>query len=265
MIQKARMIPADVLIFDLEDAVAPAAKETARRIVAEALRDTWPQTVYVRTNPIDSATILDEVMELSGASLTGFVLPKVESAGALQGFLYLLDRLEQKLRLQPGHLKVLPIIETASGLRNVQDISSASARICCLAFGAIDFALDLGVQSLPPQLLDYIRCTMVIASRSAGIGAPVDSVYPDFHDSEGLLQSASQAKGAGFAGKFAIHPDQVSILNKVFSTGEVEFNQAQEIVRAYEEAMASGQGSIQVNGKMVDLPVYELAKRVLGR
>lgn len=265
MLQKARTIVADVVIIDLEDAVAPADKAAARRLAAEALSEPWAQAVYVRTNALDSAAVLDEVMELSVTALTGFVVPKVESGASLQGFSYLLDRVEQKNGLEPGRLQVMPMIETARGMENIQDIARASTRVCSLAFGAVDFALDIGVQSLPPQYVEWIQFGLVAASRSAGIGAPIDAVYLGIHDDEGLAQSATRAKAAGFAGKLAIHPDQVSILNQVFSPQGGEITWAKEVVERYEAAIENGQGSVQVDGKMVDLPVYELAKRLLNQ
>ncbi|GMA60363.1 CoA ester lyase [Alicyclobacillus fastidiosus] len=263
MIQKSRTSRSDALIFDLEDAVSSDNKIQARQNIIQVLKQPWSQTIYVRVTGFNTPTLLDEVIELCGEHLSGFVLPKVESANQLQCFSYLLDLIEKQRGLEIGRVSILPIIETAAGLKNVHEIASSVKRVSRLAFGSVDFSRDIGVKNLNSELHDYVRSTLVIASRVAGIQAPVDAVYLNFRDSESLRTVAKQASEMGFSGKFAIHPSQIDVINAIFSISESEILEAKEIVDAYENAVLRGQGVVQVNGQMVDFPIYDQAKRLL--
>lgn len=263
MLEKSRTIAADALVFDLEDSVSYNQKKNARQNISGIVQDRWPRDIYVRTNSVNSPTVFDEVMDLSTDALAGFVLPKIEQARDLIGFSYFLDFVEQHKGLPSGKLKIVPIIETSLGLSNVQDIGCSSPRISRLAFGAVDFSFDIGVKIVAPEVLDYARSLLVVASRATGIAPPIDAVHTDLRDMEGLATVAYHAKSMGFSGKFAIHPNQVDVLNDVFSVNDSEKMEARNIVTAYEDAIAQGEGSVQVNGKMIDRPVYDFAKELL--
>ena len=234
--EKALLLPADALIFDLEDAVAGGEKENARKQVKGVLqRNVAPGSParYVRINGADTPYFEDDVREVAEAGLDGIVLPKVEGPEQV----HLLEkRLEQVSHPKPGErvVEIVPIIESACGLYRACEIAGASRRIRRLLFGAIDFALDIGAELTKDGLeLLYARSQLVVVSRAAGIEAPIDSVFPDLQDETGLVREARMARQLGFQGKLLIHPKQIEPVNRVFAPSGGELAEAREIVAAY--------------------------------
>ncbi|HEY4024235.1 MAG TPA: CoA ester lyase, partial [Pseudonocardiaceae bacterium] len=199
---KALHSGADAVIVDLEDAVAPANKARARDAVADLL-DTQP--VYVRVNGADTRWHTEDLAALSHrAGLLGVLLPKTTSAADVAATAAALG----------AHVQLVALIETAAGLRNADTIAAAE-RTTRLAFGSIDFALDIGADTDDAALL-YARSTLVLASRVAGLPGPVDGVTTDLDDSAATTRDAEHARGLGFAGKLCIHPRQVGPVNTAF-------------------------------------------------
>jgi len=261
---KAKELSADVIIYDLEDAVPPDEKETARRLVREALRHSPDRVQFVRVNDPSTPYFVDDLAETTGAGLSGIVLPKATGRDSVLFADSLLSRFEERSGVPKGSTEIVPLVETAVGLYHAYEIASAGSRVRRLAFGSIDFALDIGAQLTKEgtEVL-YARSRLVVVSRAAGIEPPIDAVFADIRDSDGLLQEARLAKQLGFRGKMVIHPSQIDVVNRVFSPTPQEVEEAKKITQAFSEALETGSAAIRVDGKMVDLPVARRAKQIL--
>ncbi len=266
MIEKAKGVDADALIFDLEDAVPPAEKATARRMVREAIDsgDYRRFKVFVRVNALTTNLLPEDLDAIVCPNLFGIVLPKTEYAeGVNEVHLMLLER-ERRLGLPEGHTKILPIIETVRGVLNVSQIAGSHERLIGLSFGAEDFATDLGVERSREGTEGRYPLTQVaLYARLTDVTA-VDSVFSDVNDDQGLEENARLAKQLGFRGKFVIHPRQIEMVNRIFTPSEREIEWARQVVAAYDEAEARGEASVAVNGKMVDIPIAERARSLLA-
>jgi citrate lyase subunit beta/citryl-CoA lyase len=268
MVQKVMSFGADATILDLEDAVPIAEKAATRGAVKAALLD-YPHDrsckTYVRVNSLDTGLTADDVRGVVCPALDGIILPKVEAAEELCEGDALVGQVERELGLAQGHLDLIPIIETAKGFLNAQAIASAGTRARRLAFGAGDFTFDLGVNwfgDCPAIMLP--RMLLPIISRAAGLEPPFDTVYQNIHDLEGLRRETETGKALGFQGKMCIYPAQVSVVNEVFSPTEAEIAYAHKVIEAFRVAEAQGHASCTVDGKMIDYPLAERAKRVLA-
>lgn len=264
MIEKAFGLSSDVVIFDLEDGVPRADKDVARRQVAAALGGAPAgATPFVRVHAAGSPELHADLRALAGAPLRGLVLPKVQSPKDVLDFHGWLDGHETSVGLPSGAVRLLATIESAGGLVQAPAIASATPRLTGLMFGAEDFALDMGLFSHPGQdLFDYARSALAVAAASGRIRA-IDKVFTDVRDSDGLALEARRARDLGFAGKAVIHPDQVGAVNEIFSPTGDEVTRARRIVTAF-ECHTEG-GAAAVDGRMVDRPVLEQARRILDR
>jgi citrate lyase beta subunit len=161
-------------------------------------------------------------------------------------------------------------VESAIGVARLPSIARSSSRLTRLCFGAADFGLDLGLNDTDSRapgyagLLDHVRYQLVIASRAASLPAPHDSAYLRLNDVAGLRREAETARAMGFAGKHAIHPAQLAIINDVFSVSDYELERAERIVREFSAAQAAGTGVITIDDQVIDYPVYSRAKRLLA-
>jgi crotonobetainyl-CoA:carnitine CoA-transferase CaiB-like acyl-CoA transferase/citrate lyase beta subunit len=266
---KIEQLDASAYILDLEDAVAPQAKGTARRLVADALaRGSSRAGLWVRVNPGASGLLVDDLEAVVAPSLDGIVLPKTESAADVSVVDALLGSLERSRGLEPGSVALIATIETAVGLGHVDEIAAASPRIACLGFGAGDFSLDLGLDWPPDGGLGHTLLTakaeLVLASRRNGLGAPHDGVFPDFRALDQLRGEARAARALGFAGKHAIHPDQLAVITEVFSPSAGQLEEAEAVVQAYEAGIRDGRGGVHIDGRFIDAPVAARARRVLA-
>lgn len=257
---------ADAAILDLEDAVPLAEKPATRAAVVEALKRPRDGLGYVRVNAFDTEFCQGDLAQVVGPWLDGIVLPKAESAAELQSADNQVAKLESDQDMEPGAIDIVPIIETAKGLAAVSDIAGCGSRVRRLSFGAVDFAKDLNMRlSLDEWELTPARAAIALASRVAGLDAPLDSVWVHYRDTEGLVKSAERVRDMGFQGKMCIHPDQVAPVNDAFTPGDDEVAKAETIVAAFEAAEAEGSASIQIDGFFVDYPVVEQARRTLDR
>jgi citrate lyase subunit beta / citryl-CoA lyase len=268
MVQKVITFGADAVILDLEDAVPIAEKAATRGAIKEALLG-YPRArschTYVRVNSLDTGLTADDVRGILCPALDGIILPKIESAEELREGDAIIGQLETELGLPSGRIDLIPIIETAKGFLNAQSVASAGTRARRLAFGAGDFTSDLGVNwygDCPAIMLP--RMLLPVISRAAGLEPPFDTVYQDIHDLEGLRKETETAKALGFQGKMCIYPAQVAMVNEVFSPTEAEIAYARRVIEAFHVAEAQGHASCTVDGKMIDYPLAERAKRVLA-
>ena len=265
-VEKALSLDADAVILDLEDAVATAEKRATRDAVIAALVRPRRALLYVRVNAVDTEFCYGDLAAIVRPGLDGVILPKVESAAGLATADWLLAQLEREQGLMPRTIDLVPIIETARGLNQIDAILAAGTRVRHIAFGAGDFTLDVNMAwSRDEAELAYARAQIVTASRAAGIEAPFDTVWVDLADEEGLEASARTALGFGFQGKMCIHPNQIAVVNRVFTPSETEIAFAERVVAAFARAEAEGSAAIQLDGKFIDYPILYRAQRVLEK
>jgi citrate lyase subunit beta / citryl-CoA lyase len=265
-VEKALSLDADAVILDLEDAVATAEKRAARDAVIAALLRPRRALLYVRVNAVDTEFCYGDLAAVVRPGLDGVILPKVESAAGLATADWLLAQLEREQGMAPRTIDLVPIIETARGLNQIDAILATDTRVKRIAFGAGDFTLDVNMAwSRGEAELAYARAKIVTASRAAGIGAPFDTVWVDLADEEGLEASARTALGFGFQGKMCIHPNQIAVVNRVFTPSEAEIAFADRVVAAFARAEAEGSAAIQLDGKFIDYPILYRAQRVLEK
>jgi citrate lyase subunit beta/citryl-CoA lyase len=264
-VEKAFASVADGVIVDLEDAVAISQKAQARLQAAEFLQTRRPGQVFLRVNAISSPYCYEDLMVAAGAQIDGIVLPKAESSTELATVDWLLAQLERKAGKPVGAIEITPIIETAKGLAAAAEIAKASPRLRRLAFGAVDLALDMDLDlGDDAGAMANARFALSLAARQAGLEGPLDTVYVDINDPDGLRASAKRARAMGFGGKACIHPAQLDIVNAVFTPSEAELARAQEVVTAFDQAEAAGAAAVSVGGLMVDYPIVLKARRVLA-
>jgi citrate lyase beta subunit len=241
---KALASDADAVVADMEDAVAVAEKEHAREVVSR-LRPS-----IVRVNGAGTRWFDDDLALAGQLDLDALMLPKATP--------------ETVAALGPHGPPVIAVIETAIGLRLAFETASQE-RVVALMLGAADLGADAGLEPRSDELeLLYPRAKLVFDSAAAGIRPPFDVVHLAIDDAEGLEASARFARSLGFAGKACIHPAQVGVVNRVFAPDDEDIRWAQRVVAAYERAQLAGEGVTAVDGLMVDRPVVERARRILG-
>jgi len=266
MMEKARWLPADALVLDLEDSVPAAEKASAALEVHEALPTASGrrQKVYVRVNGLATGRTEEELETVVGPALDGICFPKATSAQEVHIVDALLSTLEAKRGMADGHVKMIPWLETARGIVNAFEVASASPRIVAVSYGAEDFTLDMGIpRSLEGAESLVPRALVAIAARASGVLA-LDSPYPDFKDEAGLVKDAKVVRNLGYAGKFAVHPAQIAPLHQVFSPSAEEVARARAILEAYDEALARGSASTSLSGMLIDVPIAERARKLLA-
>lgn len=250
-LRKALSSDADAVIADLEDAVTPSEKGAARalavRVLAEADGDALR---LVRVNAAGSEWVADDVEAVGSIGLDGLVLPKAERAGvdAVQGL----------------GLPVVAIVETPAGLRDAFELA-ATPVVQALVLGAVDLGRALGLEPREDGLeLLFARSSLVVDSAAAGLRGPIDQVWTTLSDDAGLRRDCELARSLGFRGKACIHPEQVPVVNDAFAPSVEELARARDVVRAFEDAAASGRGAVAFDGEMIDLPVVERARQLLA-
>src|SRR5436309_4818109 len=265
-VEKALTPEADAVILVLEDAVATAEKVPTRATIAAALTQPRTGLLYVRVNAADTEFCYGDLVAVVRPGLDGIILPKVESTATLTTIDWVLQQIERERRLFEGAIDLIPIIETARGLTHLDAILATGTRVKRVAFGAGDFTLDVNMQWQRDEAeLSYARAKIVTASRAAGLEAPLDTVWVDLQDAEGLEASARAALAYGFQGKMCIHPNQVAIVNRVYTPSEEEIAFAERVVAAFAKAEAEGVASIQLDGKFIVYPIVYRAQRLLEK
>lgn len=266
---KAGATGADLVVIDLEDAVAESEKTAARAIARQAVAAVAADApAAVRVNGIDSGRLADDVAAVAAAELAAIVVPKVESAGALEAAEQALERAERDRGLAAGRIGLIVLLETPLGIARCEEILlSAPSRTIAAMFGVADFSAALGVEVTEDgtELL-FARGRLVVAARAAGLPGPIDGPFLRIDDIPRLLTDSRRSRALGFEGRVALHPSQVEPINRAFSElSDEQLATATRIVQAFEDAEASGVASIRVDGSFVDYPVYELARARLRR
>ncbi len=263
-LDKVKSLQSDAVILDLEDSVPLHEKESARSLVRQTLLGQHAEQVcFVRINDITTPFLVDDLESVVVSSLRGIMLPKADGRDSIFLADYLLTHFERKNGIDPGKLEIIPLIESASGVQHSYEIASACKRVKRLAFGSVDYALDVRAELTDEGTETLLaRSQLVVASRSAGIEPPIDAVYFHINDTQGLSKSAEFAKKLGYQGKLVVHPNQIETVHQAFTPSEEEIEQAERIVQAFAEAQRSGLAAIQLDGKMIDIPVVERAKKM---
>jgi citrate lyase subunit beta / citryl-CoA lyase len=265
-VEKALSLDADAVILDLEDAVAIAEKAATRAVVAAALERPRRGLLYVRVNAVDTEFCYGDLVAVVERGLDGIILPKVESPAGIATIDWLLGQLERERGLPIGGIDLIPIIETARGVQQIDAILAAGTRVRRVAFGAGDFTLDVAMAwSRSESELAHVRAVIVTASRAAGVDAPLDTVWVDLTDPDGLEASARTALAYGFQGKMCIHPEQIAAVNRAFTPSDAEVVFAERVTAAFAQAEAEGSAAIQLDGKFIDYPIVYRAQRVLRK
>jgi citrate lyase beta subunit len=277
MFEKALTCAADYVFLDLEDAVAPADKEQARRNVIEALNKyDWRghgKTICVRVNGIDTHYFyrdMVDVVEQAGAKLDVVLVPKVGVPGDVYLTDALLTQIETAKKL-PQRIGIDVLIETALGMANGEAIATSSRRLEAMHFGVADYAASMRARTVnigglnpdyPGDQWHASLTRMIVACRAYGL-RPIDGPFGDFKDSEGFLLAARRGAALGIEGKWAIHPAQIELANQVFTPPEAEVSRARRILDALDQAAKEGKGAAQLDGRMIDAASARMAKNVV--
>jgi citrate lyase subunit beta / citryl-CoA lyase len=260
-LEKARTLAADGLIFDLEDAVAPAGKAAARASVAAALRAGAyaPRELVLRVNPLDTPWGDADLVAAAGLPIDAVLLPKVESAETVRLAIDQLDALGA-----PSGLALWCMIETPLGVLAAAQIAAASPRLGALVVGTSDLTTDLRAREARDRLPLLTALGLVLLAGRAHRRAVLDGVQLDLDDAEGFAASCRQGRELGFDGKTLIHPTQIGPANAAFSPTAEEIARARHIIAAYEDAAADGRGAVRIDGRLVEALHVEEARRMLA-
>ena len=265
MLINAGIYGADVLVFDLEDAVPFAEKDAARTLLRNALSTLRYASaeVVVRINSLSTPFGREDLEMIIPRRPDAIRIPKCETARDVTDVDRAVGELEAASGIERGSIRFMPIIETALGAWNVMEIATACPRVTALNFGAEDYTADIGaIRTKDGTELADLRARMLLAARVAGVQA-LDSVYSDVADDDGLYEESRRARILGFDGKSVIHPRQIPVVHRAFTPSEKEIAAALRVERGLAEGKRMGVGVVVVDGKMVDAPVLKRARKVL--
>jgi citrate lyase subunit beta/citryl-CoA lyase len=270
-LQKSVDCSADALIFDLEDAVVPSRKQIAREMCAAHLLEmdgkrNWQ--AFVRINPLKTPESLQDLAAVIGKGLAGIVLPKVDSVQDIEILSAQIEALEVRAGMQRGQTRILVVAtETAQAMLNMAGYRRKLPRLVGLTWGAEDLSSDVG--ALTNRESDgslshlYIMArSMCLLAASATQVAPIDTLYANFRDAEGLATDCLESRRRGFTGRIAIHPDQVDTINRCYTPSEADLSTARAVVAAF--AAAPEQGTVGIDGRMYDRPHLLQAHRTIA-
>jgi citrate lyase subunit beta / citryl-CoA lyase len=278
MLAKSPGLPADEVFMDLEDSVAPLAKEEARGNVIDALKnnDWGDKTVVVRINSIDTHWAADDlktIVEAAGQFIDCIMIPKVQHSHEVMFVDHMLRMIEANTGLE-RKVGIEAQIETATGLSNVQEIAHSSERLETLIFGPADMSASLGLPTVtaglpmpgyPGDHWHWVLETILVAARSAGLQA-IDGPYLLIKDLDGFREMATRARALGYDGKWALHPGQVDVLNEVFTPTQEEFDKAEALLEAYRHATeVERRGAVMFGNEMIDEASRKMAERFAER
>ncbi|APE36669.1 CoA ester lyase [Nocardia mangyaensis] len=282
MIAKAKGLPVDEVFLDLEDAVAPGAKAAARANIVAALNEPgWgAQLRVVRVNDWSTEwTYADviTVVEGAGADIDAILLPKVVDAGQVRALDLLLTQLEKASGLEVGRIGIEPQLENARGLRAIDEIATASARVQALVFGPADFMASINMRTLvvgeQPDGYDvgdayhHILMTILLTARAHGLQA-IDGPYLQIRDVEGFRRAAARTAALGFDGKWVLHPGQIDAANEIFSPRQRDYDRAEEILEAYAfhtSAAGGARGAVMLGDEMIDEASAKMAQVIADK
>ncbi len=278
MFEKALNSNADYIFLDLEDAVSPNDKISARQNVIKALKEiNWRdkgKTISVRINSLDTHYMyrdLVEITEEAGDKVDTILLPKSGTASDVYMVDCLLTQIETNKKLK-NKIGIECLIETALGMSNIKEIAKSSDRLEALHFGVADYAASLRARTVvigglnpdyPGDQWHHGLSQLVMTCRAYGLRA-IDGPFGDFNDPDAYIASAKRAAAIGIEGKWAIHPSQIDLANKVFSPPEAEVNKAKKIIYELDKAAKEGKGAAQLDGRMIDAASARMAENIVN-
>lgn len=275
MIMRATGEMQDAIILDLEDAVPIAEKETARVFARDGIPILKSKgiDVFVRVNSLGTGMTQEDLKYVVRKGLDGIMLPKSEKKEEIVKLDRLLKKEEEKKKLKPNSISIMPLLESPRGVLNASEISQGSKRIVALGFGAGDFLRELGegfaIARLSPDeyfpMILYARSRISIASRVADVPAIDTPFFGLLIDTDGLIRESSRVKLLGFKGKMLIHPRHIEPVNQVFSPSKEDVEFSKQMMAAYKEAAAKGLGAASFGGRMIDYAMVSMGEDLLTR
>lgn len=261
MLQNGGVFGADAVILDLEDAVSPLEKDSARYLVANALRtvDYKKSKTVVRINPMEYGGEID-IKAIVPAEPDALLLPKINSAAEFKSIIEIVEKAHQTGQKK---VMVMPLIETAMGVANINEIAHASDRTVAIVFGAEDYTASIGAARTKEGAEIFTARTLIVnAAGSANLDV-IDTPFTDVQDEQALLEDTLLAKSLGFKGKLAINPRQIDTIHEAFSPTAKDIKWASRVLQVIQEAKQQGSGVISLDGKMIDAPIVLRAERTL--
>ena len=259
-LEKAKGLPADSLILDLEDAVAPDAKAQARQNIRAALVSGFGhRETVVRINGLNTQWGLNDLQAFANTNADAILLPKVESASQIRDVASLLTKLNAV-----STMKIWAMIETPLAIFNLQEIASSHPMLEALVLGTSDLVKDLHARHTPSRVETQTALSLSVLAARAHQLCVLDGVHLSLDDEDGLKQSCIQGRDMGFDGKTLIHPSQIALANEIFGPSPGEIDEARQRITAYEAAINSGAGIALLNGKLVEELHIQDAKRILA-
>ena len=256
---------ADSIILDLEDAVSPDEKDTARFLVRNAIADMGfaGVEITVRINSIDTAYWKQDLEAIVPLRPDLIMIPKSGTANDILTVDKYIEGIEERCGMERGAVRLIPLIETALGVENAYAIASACPRVAAIFLGGEDLTADLRCKRTKAgNEIDYARKRLVVAARAAGVDV-YDTPFTDVNDDEGIIVDAEYAKSLGFTGKSAIAPRHVKAINAVFSPTMKDIEYAKMVFEAIRRGKEQGKGAVSLLGKMIDKPIVERARQTL--
>jgi len=272
MLQKSLALPADSLVLDLEDAVTPENKDSAREVVTRWLKevDFGRQERMVRMNPLDTPWGVRDLEITMQGKPDSYLVPKVRTKDDLLKIDTIISRMEREYGHPPGGVKLVVLAtETPQGLLNIRDFGGCP-RVDSLSWGAEDLSASIGARRNRDEkgefleVFRYARIMTLLAATAANI-QPLDTVFVDIKDTEGLRRDCLEGAWMGFTGKITIHPSQIEIVNEIFTPSPEEIAESKELLAAFEENQKAGRMAFSFKGQMVDVPHLTRARTILER
>ena len=264
--ESATRVEADVLLLDLEDSVQPLAnKQVARDMILKYINDgrLAGKIIFPRVNDRESGQLLKDVLQLAVPGINGFMYPKSKSGDDVYFFDKLLETVEYERGIPVGTFKIIPLIETAAAVMNVQEICRASTRVVAIAYGSEDFITDLeGIHDPEHESLFTPRAMIAMGARATGV-IPIDTVHVRVHDLEDLEHNLFLSKKLGFEGMLVLNPKELPLVHQYYSPTEKEYEDAREMLHMAEEAQLRGEGVAIKNGKFIGPPMIKAAKKTI--
>ncbi len=272
MFGKALGLPADALILDLEDSVTPENKASAREAVCDWLREGQfgGRRKLVRINPLDSPWGADDIAAVTAGKPDGLVVPKACRLADVEAVDSLVAKEESRAEMACGAVKLLLIgTESPAAVFHLREMAG-HGRVDGMTWGSEDLSAELGAGAIRDENGEYLdvfrmaRSLALLAAAAAG-KQPVDTIYADIRDREGLEADCRRSAAMGFTGRLTIHPDQIAVVNEVFTPSEAEIDEARELLAVAVEHRAAGRMAFRFRGQMVDVPHLKRARRILAR
>ncbi len=265
LLESALRRDADVLLLDIEDSVPPPFKQQARDNIKAFVQSSEIGTklIFPRVNDRESGELLRDAHQLTIDGITGFMYPKATKGEDVYFFGKLLETIEAEKGYPIGTFKIIPLIETAGAVMNIQEICTACHRVVAVAFGCEDFVTDIrGKHDHEGLSIFTPRAMIAMGARATGV-IPIDTVHIKVHDLEDLEKNLILSRNLGFEGMLVLNPKELPLVHQYYSPSEQEVEDAQEMIRLAEDAAASGQGVAVKNGKFIGPPMVKIAKQIL--